>query len=123
MVTARAGPPSVSAAAPGYSAGVDDPRLSLRERFILKDIERRLRRDPRLRFRMRAGRPIRPFWLPLAVTLLGAASLFLLVVGIRTSDPGVIWAFAALWPLTLLQGFRLLCRWTEPEPTPPLPLR
>ncbi|MFE7854758.1 hypothetical protein [Streptomyces sp. NPDC057403] len=72
---------------------------------------------------MRAGRPIRPFWLPPAVTLLGAASLFLLVVGIRTSDPGAIWAFAALWPLTLLQGFRLLCRWTEPEPTPPLPLR
>ncbi|MFJ9118708.1 hypothetical protein ACIRJO_24500 [Streptomyces sp. NPDC102394] len=64
--------------------------------------------------------------MPPAVTLLGAASLFLLVVGIRTADPGVIRSFAAAWPLTLLQGFRLLCRWTEPEqpaPAPPLPLR
>ncbi|MEU9392911.1 hypothetical protein AB0D86_23275 [Streptomyces sp. NPDC048324] len=59
---------------------------------------------------MRAGRSIRPFWPLPAVTLLGAASLFLLVVGIRTSKPGVIWAFAAVWPLPLLQGFRLLCR-------------
>ncbi|WP_174267262.1 DUF3040 domain-containing protein [Streptomyces sp. SLBN-31] len=94
---------------------MDDPPLSLSERFILKDIERRLRRDPRLRHRMRSGHRVRSYWLPLAVTLLGAASLFLMVVGIRTSDPPVIWAFAGLWPLTLVQGFRLLCRWTEPE--------
>ncbi|MFD8303582.1 DUF3040 domain-containing protein [Streptomyces sp. NPDC059690] len=102
---------------------MDDTRLSLRERFILKDIERRLRHDPRLRRRMRAGSGGRSLWLPLAVTLSGATSLFLLVVGIRTSDPGVIWAFAGLWPLTLIQGFRLLCRWTEPEHVPPPPLR
>lgn len=114
---------TVSAATPGYSVGVDDPPLSVSERFILKDIERRLRRDPRLRHRMRAGRRVRSHWLPLAVTLLGAASLFLLVVGIRTSDPLVIWAFAGLWPLTLVQVFRLLCRWTEPEHVPPPPLR
>lgn len=117
----HAGP--VSAAAAGYSAGVDATRLSLRERFILKDIERRLRRDPRLRHRMRAGRGVRSFWLPPTVTLSGAASLLLLVVGIRTSDPGVIRAFAGLWPQTLIQGFRLLRRWTEPQHVPPPPLR
>ncbi|MEU9208006.1 DUF3040 domain-containing protein [Streptomyces sp. NPDC048415] len=88
-------------------------RLSLRERLILKHIETELRRDRRLQRTLRA--PGRDPWLPTAVTLLGVASAFLMVVGIRTSDPAVIWAFAALWPLTLLQAFRLLCRWSKPR--------
>lgn len=47
-------------------------------------------------------------WLALAVGLLVTASVFLVVVGMRTSDPAALWAFAALWPVTLLQACRLL---------------
>jgi hypothetical protein len=36
-----------------------------------------------------------------------------MVTGIVTSEPGVVWAFAAVWPVTLFAVFRLLCRWTE----------
>ncbi|MGP4049160.1 hypothetical protein [Streptomyces sp. 2A115] len=57
------------------------------------------------------------------------ASVFLMATGIRTSDggirtsdggtrtsvPAVIWAFAAVWPLTLILAFRLLCRWPKPR--------
>ncbi|MFC4466292.1 DUF3040 domain-containing protein [Streptomyces xiangluensis] len=98
-------------------------RLPDHEQRILDDIEADLRRDRRLRRRLRtlrikrrlnparvAGyRPRVP-----TVALLLAMSVGLMVVGIRTSEPAVIWAFAALWPLTLFGVFRLLCRWTEP---------
>ncbi|MGW1005828.1 DUF3040 domain-containing protein [Streptomyces sp. NPDC002520] len=86
----------------------DDVRLSPRERIALLEIEAHLRQDRRLAHRMRrAGRTL---WLPLSVALLGVASVFVAVMGIRTSDPALLWCFALLWPLTLLQAFRLLCR-------------
>ena len=45
------------------------------------------------------------------VAVLVAVSAGLLVAGIVTSEPGVIWAFAAIWPLTMFAAFRLMCRW------------
>ncbi|MFF8974767.1 DUF3040 domain-containing protein [Streptomyces sp. NPDC014995] len=96
-------------------------RLSDDERRVLAEMERALRRDRRLDRRLRTLR-----WRPglsrlasctphpLAVALLLAVSVALMVAGIITSAPAVIWAFAAVWPLTLYAAFRLLCRWTEP---------
>jgi hypothetical protein len=89
---------------------MEDIQLSQRELLILHDIEHALRRDRRFVRVMRASR--RPAWLPTSVALLGVASVFLVVVGIRTSDPAVIWAFAGIWPCALVQAFRLLCRWS-----------
>jgi hypothetical protein len=86
----------------------DDVRLSLRERLVLLRIETDLRRDRRFARRMAGGR--REVWLPVAVLLLGAASAFAAVMGVRTSDPALLCCFAVLWPLTLVQAFRLLCR-------------
>ncbi|MDN3026944.1 DUF3040 domain-containing protein [Streptomyces sp. S.PB5] len=87
-------------------------RLSIRERLVLKHIETELRRD---RGPGRARTRGRDPWLPLAVALFAAASVFLAVVGMRTSDTAALWAFAVLWPVTLLQLFRLLCRWSRPR--------
>ncbi|WP_435837018.1 hypothetical protein [Streptomyces asoensis] len=47
---------------------------------------------------------------PWTMAVLLALSVTLMVYGITTSEPGVIWAFAAVWPLTLYTAFRLLCR-------------
>lgn len=80
-------------------------RFTIRDRLLLKRVEFEMRRE------RRHGRDP---WLATAVALFGAASVFLMVVGMLTSDPAVIWAFAILWPLTLLQAFRLLCRWSRP---------
>jgi hypothetical protein len=91
----------------------DDVVLSPTERLALREIERRLDGDRHLARRMRGPRPALGLWLPLSVAVLSCASLFLIVMGIRTSDPVVIWCFALLWPLTLLQAFRLLCRVTR----------
>ncbi|MDQ1049631.1 DUF3040 domain-containing protein [Streptomyces sp. V4I2] len=97
-------------------------RLPDHEQRILDEMERALRRDRRLERRMRTLRPRRPsvlsrlaHWRPptLIVALLVGVSTGLMVTGIRTSDPGVIWAFAAVWPPTLYSVFRLLCRWTD----------
>ncbi|MFG3009755.1 DUF3040 domain-containing protein [Streptomyces cinerochromogenes] len=98
----------------------DEVRLSLRERLVLARIEAGLRQDRRFARRMgrtrrrartgRTGRARRGVWLPAAVLLLTVASVFVAVMGIRTSDPALLWCFALLWPLTLLQAFRLLCR-------------
>ncbi|MET9765336.1 DUF3040 domain-containing protein [Streptomyces sp. NPDC006372] len=99
-------------------------RLPDHEQRILDEMERALRRDRRLDRRLRTLRlsrlpdPARVFvrlasyrprvW---TVAVLLAVSVALLVTGIVTSEPAVIWAFAALWPLTLFAGFRLMCRW------------
>ncbi|MFH8798722.1 DUF3040 domain-containing protein [Streptomyces sp. NPDC017936] len=96
-------------------------RLSDDERRILAEMERALRRDRRLDRRLRTLR-WRPgvsrlaSYTPRAWTVaqLLAVSVGLMVAGIATSAPAVIWAFAAVWPLTLYAAFRLLCRWTEP---------
>lgn len=95
----------------------DEVRLSARERLALLQIEANLRQDRRLARRMGAGRR-RGVWLPVAVLLLAVASVFVAVMGIRTSDPTLLWCFALLWPLTLFQAFRLLCRAARPSPRP-----
>ncbi|WP_030240976.1 MULTISPECIES: DUF3040 domain-containing protein [unclassified Streptomyces] len=99
-------------------------RLPDHEQRILDEMERALRRDRRLDRRLRTLRlsrlpdparvlarlgSYRPRVWTVAVLL--AMSIGLMVTGIVTSAPGVIWAFAALWPLTLFAVFRLLCRW------------
>ncbi|MFJ9820700.1 DUF3040 domain-containing protein [Streptomyces sp. NPDC101151] len=92
----------------------DDVWLSEGERLALLRIEADLRRDRRLAHRMRSARRMdrarRSAWLLLAVLLLAAASVFVAVMGLRTTDPALLWCFALLWPLTLLQAFRLLRR-------------
>ncbi|MEU1850604.1 DUF3040 domain-containing protein [Streptomyces sp. NPDC019990] len=99
-------------------------RLPDHEQRILDEMERALRRDRRLDRRLRTLRlsrlpdparvlarlaSYRPRVWTVAVLL--AVSIGLMVTGIVTSAPGVIWAFAALWPLTLFALFRLMCRW------------
>ncbi|MGC0336901.1 DUF3040 domain-containing protein [Streptomyces sp. SLBN-8D4] len=98
-------------------------RLPDHEQRILDEMERALRRDRRLSRRMRSSRPRRrpdltrvTHYRPhvLTVSVLLAMSLGLMVTGIVTSRPAVIWAFAAIWPLALFAVFRLLSRWTRP---------
>jgi hypothetical protein len=99
-------------------------RLPDHEQRILDEMERVLRRDRRLDRQLRTLRlsrlpdparilsriaSYRPRVLTVAVLL--AVSTGLMVVGMATSEPAVIWAFAALWPVTLFAGFRLMCRW------------
>lgn len=86
----------------------DEVRLSARERFALLQIEADLRLDRR--FARRMGAAHREVWLPVAVLLFVVASVFVAVMGMCTSDPALLWCFALLWPLTLFQAFRLLCR-------------
>lgn len=97
-------------------------RLSEREQRVLDEMERALRRDRRFDRRMRALRPGRRSlaartagYVPRRRTVAGllTVSLTLMVTGIVTSAPAVIWAFAVLWPVTLCAVFRLLCHWTE----------
>ncbi|MFE3632672.1 DUF3040 domain-containing protein [Streptomyces cellostaticus] len=99
----------------------EDVRLSPRERLALLRIEANLRQDRRLARRMHAAarrmagehrstRSRRGLWLPLSVALLLTASAFAAVSGVRTSAPAPLWCFALLWPLTLVQSCRLLCR-------------
>ncbi|MFK0119903.1 DUF3040 domain-containing protein [Streptomyces sp. NPDC090994] len=97
-------------------------RLPEHEQRVLDEVERALRRDRRLERRLRTFRPSRrpdPARLSAyrprtpTVLLLLAVSVTLMVTGIVTSEPGVIWAFAAVWPVTLFAVFRVLCRWTE----------
>ncbi|MFF7356357.1 DUF3040 domain-containing protein [Streptomyces filipinensis] len=89
----------------------DEARLSPRERLVLLQIETGLRRDRRFARRMGDGQ--RGRLLPAAVLLLSMASAFVAAMGIRTSDPALLCCFAFLWPLTLFQAFRLLCRLTR----------
>ncbi|MFJ8544730.1 DUF3040 domain-containing protein [Streptomyces sp. NPDC093586] len=97
-------------------------RLPDHEQRILDEVERALRRDRRLDRRMRTFRLSRrpdltrvAAYRPRALTvlLLLVLSVTLMVTGVVTSDPGVIWAFAAVWPGTLFAVFRLLCRWSR----------
>ncbi|MFD5266391.1 DUF3040 domain-containing protein [Streptomyces sp. NPDC058335] len=88
-------------------------RLSDQEQRVLEEMERALSRDRRLDRRLRTfSLPPRGPRLRTAASLL-AVSVTLMVTGIVTSEPGVIWAFAAVWPVTLFTVFRLLCRWTK----------
>ncbi|MEU6277323.1 DUF3040 domain-containing protein [Streptomyces populi] len=85
-----------------------DVRLSAHELLALSWIEAELRRDRSFARRMK-GHPGRA-WLPRSVVLLVTASACLAVAGICTSAPGVLWSFAVVWPLALVQSGRLLCR-------------
>ncbi|MYS44666.1 DUF3040 domain-containing protein [Streptomyces sp. SID5998] len=94
-------------------------RLPEHEQKILDEIERALNRDRRLARRLRTVRPRRRPDLsrvagyaphPMTVVVLLAVALGLLAAGIATSRVGVVWAFAAVWPVALFAGFRLLCR-------------
>ncbi len=100
-------------------------RLPEHEQRILDEMEADLRRDRGLRRRLRTLGVKRTLsaWVARvahhrprvwSVALLVLVSAILMVAGIRTWEPAVIWAFAAVWPLTLFGVFRLLCRWTEP---------
>ncbi|MFE9171361.1 DUF3040 domain-containing protein [Streptomyces kebangsaanensis] len=97
-------------------------RLPDHEQRILNEIERALSRDRRLARRLRSQRRRRRpdlsrvvSYVPRVwtVVVLLTVALGLMVAGIVTSEPVVIWAFAAVWPVALFSGFRLLCRWTE----------
>jgi hypothetical protein len=101
---------------------VSTSRLPDHEQRILDELERELRRDRRLNRRLRTlGRrrrldPARILHYdprPLTVAFLLTVSVALMAAGVATSEPGVIWAFAGVWPLALFSVFRLLCRWTE----------
>ncbi|WP_225827422.1 DUF3040 domain-containing protein [Streptomyces naphthomycinicus] len=94
----------------------DEVRLSPRERLALLRIEADLRQDPRFVRRMGAAR--HGVWLPVSVVLLAVASVFVAVMGVRTSDPALMWCFMLVWPLTLVQAFRLLCRAVRSRPCP-----
>ncbi|MFJ7291165.1 hypothetical protein [Streptomyces collinus] len=98
-------------------------RLPENEQRILDEMERALRRDRRLDRKLRTHRvsrrpdPARVLarlasYRPRirTVVFLLAVSAGLMVAGIVTSGPGVIWAFAALWPLAMFAAFRLMCR-------------
>ncbi|MFI5973331.1 DUF3040 domain-containing protein [Streptomyces sp. NPDC051452] len=89
----------------------DEVPLSPAERLALLRIEAGLRQDRR--FARRMGEARHGVWLPTAVLLLVAASVFVAVMGAHTSDPALPWCFTLLWPLTLFQAFRLLCRVTR----------
>ncbi|MFE5795993.1 DUF3040 domain-containing protein [Streptomyces sp. NPDC056503] len=97
---------------------MDEARLSAHERRVLAEIERDLSADERLARHMAGRRPaLRP---PrstgrggLGAAALGAATLALLVLAVVTSTPALIWAFAAVWVVTLLLLLRLVVRWTR----------
>ncbi|MBO4260102.1 DUF3040 domain-containing protein [Streptomyces griseorubiginosus] len=97
-------------------------RLPDHEQRALDEMERALSRDRRLERRLRTFRPSRrpdlarlAAYRPrlLTVTFLLLVSIGLMVAGIVTSEPAVIWAFAGVWPAALFASFRLLCRLTE----------
>ncbi|MFD5448990.1 DUF3040 domain-containing protein [Streptomyces sp. NPDC003470] len=94
-------------------------RLPDHEQRILDEVERALRRDRRLDRRLRTLRLRRgpdltrlASYRPrtLTVFLLLALSVTLMVTGVVTSEPAVIWAFAAVWPLALFAVLRRLLR-------------
>ncbi|MEU6819736.1 DUF3040 domain-containing protein [Streptomyces atriruber] len=96
-------------------------RLPEHEQRILDEMELVLRQDRQLTARLwvlrlgpraRAALAGRPH--PFTVAVFAAVSCTLLFIGIRTSSPGVVWAFALVWSLTLAGFVRVLCRWTEP---------
>ncbi|EGG44615.1 hypothetical protein SGM_5430 [Streptomyces griseoaurantiacus M045] len=99
-------------------------RIPDHEKRILEDMEAALRRDNRrldrrLRtLRVRRGPDPRrlaayePRVAVVAVWLCVAVAL--MVTGICTGEPPVIWAFAVVWPVALYGVFRLLCRRAGP---------
>ncbi|MFF0425361.1 DUF3040 domain-containing protein [Streptomyces sp. NPDC004520] len=91
---------------------MDGPELSRQEQRVLDDIEQDLRADRLLDRRLRTlRRGIRP-WMPpkdrrrlrgpgLRAVLLGVACVVLFARAVGTSSLALIWAFAAVWVVTL----------------------
>ncbi|MET8967311.1 DUF3040 domain-containing protein [Streptomyces hydrogenans] len=101
---------------------MDEARLSAYERRVLAEIEEELSADDHLARRMAGRRPSHRPRLPrpritarggLAATVLGTATLTLLVLAVATSAPALIWGFAAAWMMTLTLLLRLVVRWTR----------
>ncbi|UYQ60477.1 DUF3040 domain-containing protein [Streptomyces peucetius] len=102
---------------------MDGPGLSEPERLILAEIERDLRADALLDRRLRTMSPgpplarvthgFRSHLLAAAVCVLAALTCVLLVMAASTSAPGLIWAFATTWALTLVGLLVLVCRWSK----------
>ncbi|ANH94170.1 MULTISPECIES: DUF3040 domain-containing protein [unclassified Streptomyces] len=93
-------------------------RLPDHEQRILDEIERALSRDRRLARRLSATHrrrgpdPARvAAYAPRPVTVIAllAVAVALLAAGVATGEPGVIWAFAAVWPAALFAALRLWC--------------
>ncbi|MEV6119233.1 DUF3040 domain-containing protein [Streptomyces sp. NPDC052077] len=107
-------------------------RLPEHEQRILDEMERALRHDRRLDRRLRTLRLSRlpdPARLAayrphtLTVLLLLALSVVLLVTGAVTAASGVLWAFAAVGPLTLFAALRLARRRDQHSDPPVRPRR
>ncbi|MFD9307517.1 hypothetical protein ACFWCB_33395 [Streptomyces sp. NPDC060048] len=101
---------------------MDGPELSQQERMILEGIEQDLRTDQLLDRRLRTlRRGLRPWVSPLgwsrrhglgvSTCLLGVVCAVLFVRAVATSSPTLIWAFAAVWVLTLVCLMLLVIRW------------
>ncbi|MET9436431.1 DUF3040 domain-containing protein [Streptomyces sp. NPDC006551] len=106
---------------------MEEARLSQRERRILAEIERELREDAPLERRLRtmrrgAGLPAlsahgrrerrRDRRAALGTALSGLLALSLLVSAVATGAPVLIWAFAAVWVVTLVCLLRLVIHWS-----------
>ncbi|WP_051794460.1 DUF3040 domain-containing protein [Streptomyces sp. NRRL S-87] len=91
------------------------------ERTVLTEIEQGLRgQDPRLDHRLRTMRmhrcsgpwhTLRRHRLGAVAWLLGAASVALFVLAVSAPEPALIWAFAAMWALTLGCLLKLVVAW------------
>ncbi|MGW4746090.1 DUF3040 domain-containing protein [Streptomyces sp. NPDC004290] len=100
---------------------MDETRLTAHERRVLAEIEEALERDASLARRLRTMRRPSHLSVPtvagarrhlpaLFVAALGVATLTLLVLAVATEAPALIWAFAAVWVLTLLAMLVLVVR-------------
>ncbi|MER8047740.1 hypothetical protein [Streptomyces sp. NPDC094032] len=108
---------------------MDEARLSPRERRILEEIEQGLGTDRSLARGLRTGHPARWHRHPRpglhhpglrfrrpggrVTALLGVAALALFVAAVATESPALIWAFAAVWVVTLVSVLRLLLGWSR----------
>ncbi|MCX5394883.1 DUF3040 domain-containing protein [Streptomyces sp. NPDC006482] len=103
---------------------MEEVRLSARERRALAEIEEQLDRDEPLAERLRTMRNGPGLSAPslsggrrrlpvLGVAVLGVMALALLVLAVATEVPALIWAFAAVWVLTLVGLLGLVVRWSR----------
>lgn len=100
---------------------MDGSGLSEPERLILAEIEQDLRADEFLDRRLRTMSPgpplarmthrFRSHLLAATVGVLAALTFVLLAMAASTAQPGVIYAFAATWALTVVGLITLVRRW------------
>ncbi|SEB96186.1 DUF3040 domain-containing protein [Streptomyces sp. TLI_105] len=107
---------------------MDEARLSAHERRVLAEIEEQLSRDASLARRLRTMRRTPRLPAPslsrarrhlpsLGVVALGVMTLALLVLAVDTGAPGLIWAFAFVWVLTLVTALLMVVRWAKRRAT------